>query len=354
MCCTFLGNAGDFTTVILIIIAVKIFIIIVKALFDRKVKIFRKKKVEKFSKVQRVDKSSERTVNIKLSKLSNPRSTRSSRNNNIKAKHADGLKKSLSMSGSVGQIKSYSKKPSFAGAPSKMAKRSMTWGFEGDRISFKNRKKNQNTAIAKIYKLVDTLSKFLKLGHLVLLMRMALVDFMIPVSINIYFLYGFTFGIGLNWTFCILILALYGILLFYGFTVMKNTDIFLVKKSENPQFELSNAEKSQVARFKNWMTSRFNLKEELKFPYKYVPEIIALGEFISCLSLVIFNSHFLLQIAPLFLLKLTLVWFHFAKKNMYTDKMEYFTNLVNELLLLLVSVVFIVYYFVYTKIGAQG
>lgn len=53
------------------------------------------------------------------------------------------------------------------------------------------------------------------------------------------------------------------------------------------------------------------------------------------------------------LLKGTLVVWHLIQKKIYNDKFEYYVNLINESLLVIVSILFIVFYFMKDQITAS-
>ena len=133
----------------------------------------------------------------------------------------------------------HSKMPSNAGSrtnsnlKSRLALRSKTWGFKGDDIKLKS-SQEERTVKVKIYKIVDKIGKFLNLGHLVLFMRMVLVDFMTPIAINITFLHSTSYASIANWLIALSIISIYILVWVYGCTIMRKTDIFLVKKSRNP------------------------------------------------------------------------------------------------------------------------
>ena len=353
MSCSFLNNCGDFLTLILIILAIKVVFIIFSFIFrGKKSKNLRSTKQNPRENDSKISKKFNSNNEFGINKVSRGRRRKVSINSNLRNSGEKKSFKKYERTSSLGNVESglsisrFSKKPSFAGAFERRAFRSRTWAFIGEKLNFKKIKKGGRTLKVKIYEVVDKISQFLNIGHLVLLMRMALVDFMIPIAINVYFLHGTSFAVALNWAFSCLILALYGILYFYGWTVMRKTDIFIVKKFKNKHSNLPMEEQIIAKRFLTWMNSRSNFKEELKTPYKYLPEIIGFGETICCFALVIFHNYFLLQILPIMLLKGFLIILHFKKKDIYTERLEQLTNLINELLLFTISVLFVIYYFV--------
>lgn len=254
------------------------------------------------------------------------------------------------------QINEFRKKPSFSGGSNFYGRRhlrSYTLGTSNSRNNpYRRSRSIRKDVTIKLFKFMDRLSKYLNLAHLVLLMRMALVDFMIPIMINLYFLHNFRFASGLNWIFCITVMSIYSILLYYGWMVMKSVDKPFLNRAKDDIASLSAQELKKLMRFKNWMTSRHNLKEDLDLPYKYLPELIGVGEIICCVTLVVFYKHFLLQILPIMILKGGLFIIHLKKKDLYDSKLEYWANIINEFLLFFVSILFLVYHFAHKGVTA--
>jgi hypothetical protein len=157
--------------------------------------------------------------------------------------------------------------------------------------SLKNRKEKKPSGCAKF---LAKASGYLNVAHMVLLMRMALVDFMIPIAINFYFLSDLGPVSTLNWLFSFTIFAGYMVLFIYGFTIIYKTKSSLVQKGKDSFEQLTKHEKKKLSKFRDWMLTRDNLKDDLKAPYKYLPEFIGLSEFICCFSLVFFYHSFIL------------------------------------------------------------
>lgn len=102
------------------------------------------------------------------------------------------------------------------------------------------------------------------------------------------------------------------------------------------------------------MDTRDNLKDTLESPYKYIPEISGLGDFLCCFFLVFGYSHFLIQIIPILFFKGILAYLHFKKKEMYKSKLDYNINLGNTLLILVVLIVFLSYYIIRPYLSVQA
>lgn len=362
--CSFLNNSGDFLTLVFIILAVKAMFLLFSFLCHVSRPVKEKEKDQhsteeedytKFSRFSKYQNSpSKQCPHSTYSQIKNKFIPSKFQKNRLQLKNPQkSQKQNYFRASSMLSATRFDKRPSEAGARFKTTVRSRTIGFAGEKLKLQRLNQNRNAIRVFIYEIVDKISKFLNLGHLVLMLRMALVDFMIPVAINVYFLYGQSFAIALNWMFSCFILTIYGVLFIYGWTVMKNTDIFLVKKYKNKHSSLPPEEVRIAKRFLTWMESRSNLKEELKLPYKYLPEIIAVGETFCCFSLVIFNNYFLLQIVPLMLLKGSIVLMHLKRRDLYTERLEYLTNITNEAVLFIISVCFVVYFFVGKGVGVQ-
>lgn len=123
---------------------------------------------------------------------------------------------------------------------------------------------------------------------------MALVDFMIPIAINFYFLRKMTTISIINWLVSTVIVLCYILLCLYSTTIIYSAKTALIVKSKSDFESLTELEKMKIKRFQEWMKTRDNLKDTLEFPYKYIPEITGLGEFLCCFFLVFGYSHFLL------------------------------------------------------------
>lgn len=56
---------------------------------------------------------------------------------------------------------------------------------------------------------------------------------------------------------------------------------------------------------------------------------------------------------PIVVFKSVLVYWHFKNRDMYNEKFEFWVNSVNELILVIISLIFIIFYFVQDSITAQ-
>lgn len=206
----------------------------------------------------------------------------------------------------------------------------------------------------KCVKMVYKISGYLSFCQFVLLMKMAQVDFMIHIAINFYFLRKFTKISIANWVVSIGVLLSYVTLLSYGLVVLYGVNSSLQGKISSQDTEtLQKSEEKKVERFKQWMGTRENFKSNLVSPYKYLPELRSLGEALCCFFLVFGYTHFLVQVLPIIALKSFLLYCHFKNKHLYTDKSEHTINLGNEILVLSVSVVFLIYYWIDDLISPQ-
>lgn len=203
-------------------------------------------------------------------------------------------------------------------------------------------------------KVLTRMSEYLGFCQFVLLMKMSLVDFMIPIAINLEFLKQFTKISTANLVISYGILLSYLILLIYGLVVIFRMKAPLHTKFRNKDTDLSKSERKKIARFKQWMGTRDNFEDNLVFPYKYLPELTSLGELLCCFFLIFGYKYFLVQIFPIIILKGLLVYWHFKNKHLYVERSEHTVNLVNEVIILLVSVVFLIYYFVSDVISPQA